>query len=100
MSRFDVEGYKKLAKTIKENEIENARHKRMLKDIEEGRYSINLASPTEVFALLELLRHTDRSVFNFDECLELHKRLIHETETILEDYDIKLNVDGGGVHRM
>ena len=79
MSRFDVEGYKKLAKTIKENEIENARHKRMLKDIEEGRYSINLTKD-EARILNVLLFFVDPDILEDEDGTrplrdKLHKQL-------------------------
>jgi hypothetical protein len=82
MSRFDVEGYRKLEQSIKQGQIENARHNKLLDDIRQGRYAINLTQ-SEVGTLITLLYYLDESILQDEDCRALYFRLIDELEIML-----------------
>ena len=84
MSKFDVEGYRKLAESIKQGQIENARHNKLLDDIRQGKYSINLTK-NEAGILITLLYHVDESILDDEDCRVLYFRLIDELEIMLNN---------------
>lgn len=84
MSRFDVEGYRKIEQSIKQKQVEDVMYRKMLDDIRQGKYSINLTK-NEAGILITLLYHVDESILDDEDCRVLYFRLIDELEIMLNN---------------